>query len=161
MVGRVGDDPFAAPLLENLARNDVQTTGVYEEADAASGIAVIAVEESGENNIIIASGANRHVDESDVARLDGMLAPADILLLQLEVPLEMVIAAAHLGALMRMMYWSPGKVSTRRISPSSTKIVLRFSCAFSCAAVSAIVIAEPTWLSRRGRARPCGPPRRW
>jgi ribokinase len=98
MVGRVGDDSFAAPLMANLSNNGVDVTQVLRDMGVSSGVAFIAVDDAGENNIIIVPGANGRVDNSDVARLACIIAPGDILLLQLEVPLTTVISAARVAA---------------------------------------------------------------
>ena len=94
MVGRVGNDAFAEPLVENLAQNGVDTAAVQADPSVSSGVALIQVEDSGENTIVIIPGSNGTVGEADVARLATVLATGDLLLLQLEVPLDAVIAAA-------------------------------------------------------------------
>lgn len=98
MVGRVGNDSFADPLLANLVANGVDVTHVQTDSTVSSGVAFIAVDEAGENNIIIVPGANGRLDESDVRRLRALIEPNDILLLQLEVPLQTVMAAAVVAA---------------------------------------------------------------
>ncbi|MEM7799315.1 MAG: ribokinase [Chloroflexota bacterium] len=97
MVGRVGNDVFAADLMSNLEKNGVRVGAVYRDESQSSGIAVIAVEDSGENNIVIIPGANGSVGEDEVARLASIVAENDVLLLQLEVPLPFVAAAARVG----------------------------------------------------------------
>ena len=67
MVGRVGNDSFAAPLLANLRNNGVDVTQVQTDMSVTSGVAFIAVDDDGENNIIIVPGANGRVHNSDVA----------------------------------------------------------------------------------------------
>ena len=98
MVGRVGNDSFAGPLLANLEANGVDVTHVQTDTDVSSGVAFIAVDDTGENNIIIVPGANGRVDASDVDRLAGLIESSDVLLLQLEVPLTAVIAAAKVAS---------------------------------------------------------------
>lgn len=97
MIGRVGNDAFAGPLRDNLAGNGVDTTAVQADPSVSSGVALIQVEDSGENTIVIIPGSNGTVGEADVERLAAVLAAGDILLLQLEVPLEAVIAAAKVA----------------------------------------------------------------
>jgi ribokinase len=98
MVGRVGDDSFAAPLLANLKNDGVDVTQVQTDTAVSSGVAFIAVDDTGENSIIIVPGANGRVHNSDVDRLASVIVPGDILLLQLEVPLATVISAARVAA---------------------------------------------------------------
>src|SRR6185295_16260113 len=63
----------------------------------SSGVAVIAVDDNAENNIIIVPGANGRVGQDDIDRLEAHLTGAKVILLQLEVPLEAVVAAARLA----------------------------------------------------------------
>jgi len=102
MVGRVGDDAFASSLLGSLRSYGVHVEGVLPTAACASGIATIGVEDSGENAIVVIAGANGQVTPEDVARAEPILSAADTLLLQLEIPLESVVAAAALARQQRV-----------------------------------------------------------
>jgi ribokinase len=107
MVGRVGGDNFGRELLASLQAAGVQTEYVLVDESISSGIAAIAVDDNGENQIIITPGANGQVDETDVERLQSLMQKipsrppsqgdlgGSILLLQLEIPLNAVIAAAQ------------------------------------------------------------------
>lgn len=97
LVGRVGDDVFAAMLRNNLAAYGVDVTYVALAADQPSGVALIAVDDAAENTIIVVPGANGAIGTDDLTRLTAALADARILLLQLEIPLPAVIAAAHIA----------------------------------------------------------------
>jgi ribokinase len=90
MVGSVGKDAFAQEALSLLAEGGVDLLSV-REAHTATGIAVILVEESGENVIAIVPGGNGTVAAGDVAA--AALAEGDVLMLQLEVPIKAVKAA--------------------------------------------------------------------
>jgi ribokinase len=94
MVGRVGQDVFAVALRESLAAAGVDIAGVVA-TEGPSGVAAIAVDDAAENTIVVVPGANGAVGAEDVARLDAALAGARVLLLQLEVPLDAVVAAAR------------------------------------------------------------------
>lgn len=93
MIGRVGDDMFGERLLTGLARENLDTSLVWPTPRCASGIAIVAVEESGENSIIVVPGANGSVTERDVLAASEAIAACEILLLQLEVPAGAVAAA--------------------------------------------------------------------
>ncbi len=95
LVGRVGNDDFGRQLLTNLQVAGVHTDGVLVDTSITSGIAVITVDDAGENQIIIIPGANGQLDESDVERLKGLLPGATALLMQLEIPLSTVLSAAQ------------------------------------------------------------------
>ncbi len=90
IIGRVGDDAFASRLIENLNREQIDTTNVRASNQCASGIAIVAVEQSGENAIMVVPGANGHVWPIDVESCADVIRSADILLLQLEIPIETV-----------------------------------------------------------------------
>jgi ribokinase len=66
LLGRVGDDPFAANLLRALHRAGVDISQVETIPDAATGTAIITVTPDGENSIVVAPGANAHVRVTDV-----------------------------------------------------------------------------------------------
>jgi len=96
MVGRVGDDVFGRQLKDNLAKAGVDATAVLTTAGAASGVALIFVEAGGQNQIVVASGANARLAPEDVAPvLEG--ASEGFLLLQLESPIETIELAASVG----------------------------------------------------------------
>ena len=96
MVGRVGQDPFGDTLLEGLRSDGVNVEAVVR-IPGSSGVAVIEVEDSGENHIIVIPGANGTVGAEDLERLETALEGAAVLLLQLEVPLPCVLGAARLA----------------------------------------------------------------
>lgn len=97
MIGRVGTDQFGTQLRHNLQVNGIDVSGVAVDPDQSSGIAQIAIDDGGENSIIVISGANGAVAEPELVRLEEGLADASILLLQLELPLPMVAQAARLA----------------------------------------------------------------
>jgi ribokinase len=93
MVGRVGDDPAGERQLVALADAGISVRHVQRTAGVPTGSATIPVEEgSGENLIVVVPGANGALTASDV-EVDAVRR-ADVVLLQLEVPIETVLAAA-------------------------------------------------------------------
>jgi len=97
MVGRVGGDEFGEKLKDELEKAGVDHENVVVDTMTSSGVALIAVEDSAENTIIVIPGANGQVDDQDLKRLEAVLTKSEVLLLQLEIPLEMVMAAAKLA----------------------------------------------------------------
>ena len=93
MIGCVGQDVYGRQLLESLRACGVDNRYVRGTMEAATGVALILVEESGQNQIVVVFGANDFLSPADVTEaltaLDG-----SHLLLQLETPLETVTAAA-------------------------------------------------------------------
>jgi len=97
MVGRVGDDAFGNQLLKNLSADGIDHTFVLRDGASATGVALIVVDDAGQNTIVVASGANMRLSPSDVDAAAAVFATADALLLQLESPLQTVIHAAKLA----------------------------------------------------------------
>jgi len=87
LVGCVGADPFAGEALPGLREAGVDT-GRLRTVDAPTGVALILVDAAGENQIVVAPGANAHVRPGDVPAADAVLA-------QLEVSMDAVAAAAE------------------------------------------------------------------
>lgn len=96
MIGRVGPDPFGDELVANLRAAGVETQTVGRAA-APTGVALITVCSSGENTIVLAPGANGTLSPDIVAAHEPTIATADVMLLQLEVPLGAVETAARLA----------------------------------------------------------------
>ncbi len=94
MVGRLGGDGFGHQLLQGLQRNGVRCDRLQIDHSSHSGVALISVDEAGENNIIVIPGANGNVDQTNIERLQELLPTAKVLLLQLEIPLPVTVAAA-------------------------------------------------------------------
>ncbi|HLP87848.1 MAG TPA: ribokinase [Nostocaceae cyanobacterium] len=94
MVGRVGANSFGQELINALQTANVKTENILIDKNANSGVAIIAVDDAGENQIIVIPGANGKVNQEDVQRLLPLLKNASYLLLQLEIPIDAVIAAA-------------------------------------------------------------------
>lgn len=92
-VGRVGSDDFGQATLDALRREGINIECVTVDGSASSGVALIIVDRKGENLIAVASGANARVGPSDVARAQPLIASADLVVLQLEIPLPAVRAA--------------------------------------------------------------------
>ena len=92
MVGAVGDDEFAREATAGLTAAGVDLSGL-RVADAPTGVALILVDADGENQIVVAPGANAQLrpEDVDMGEADGVLA-------QLEIPVEAVVAAARTDA---------------------------------------------------------------
>ena len=95
MVGRVGDDEAGRVLLGSLEADAVDTSQVKVLDGVPSGTAFITVSEDGENQIVVSPGANARLTAGDVAAAKAALGGAAVTLLQLEVPLAAVAAAAR------------------------------------------------------------------
>ena len=96
LVGAVGEDPNGDMLLSSAARAGVDV-GHVRTSHEPTGVAVIAVDANGENNIIISAGANGTLSPADLAEAADVLEQAAVVCLCLEVSMETVLAAAQAG----------------------------------------------------------------
>ena len=97
MIGCVGDDGFADHLLENLKRENIVVSHVTRRSNCASGLAVVSVEETGENSITVVPGANGMLSVQDAIAAADVIRSSHTLLLQMEVPVETIIAAINIA----------------------------------------------------------------
>jgi ribokinase len=98
MVGCVGADAFGDEMAENLRAAGVDTRGVLRRADKASGTAMILVHNgTGQNEIVVASGANRTLTAADVHNAADVLRQSDAVVAQLETTLSATQAAMALA----------------------------------------------------------------
>jgi ribokinase len=112
----LGDDLFGESTLRSLRNNGIDTSFIKIIHDVPSGIALINVSQKGENSISVAPGANSHLQPSDIIDQAEIIAAADIILVQLEIPLETVETAIELA----MKYGKPlilNPAPARSISP--------------------------------------------
>ncbi len=96
MVGKVGDDGFGAQLRAALRRDGIDV-GHVGTAEGPTGVAMIMVEPSGENRILVAQGANLSLADTDVDAASGLIGRSAFVVLQLEVPVATVDRAARLA----------------------------------------------------------------
>lgn len=96
LVGKIGSDDFGRSATQLLTGNGVPTEHITIDPDANTGLAVIGVDSSGENSITVIGGANMAVAVDDVARNRELFTQADLLLLQMEIPMEPAMVAAEL-----------------------------------------------------------------
>jgi len=92
MVGRVGDDPMAEEALHTLREEGVDLSYCRPLKDMSTGLAMIVVSDSGENQIVVAPGANAAFDAAHLK-----VPAVDAFIAQLEVPMETILKAATVG----------------------------------------------------------------
>lgn len=98
MVGCVGGDDFGRRLVDGLRADGVDVSHVRVDRESVSGTALITVDPRGQNTIVVAPGANWRLTPEDVARAEPLVRDSAVLLLQLEVPMDAVLAAARLAS---------------------------------------------------------------
>ena len=96
-IGRVGTDAFGEAALRGLERERIDVSRVVRDDDAPSGVALIVVGSDGENAITVAPGANGRLSPEDLDGTDGHFRAADMVLLQLEIPLQTVERALEIA----------------------------------------------------------------
>ncbi len=96
-VARVGTDIFGSEAIENFRKDGIDVEHVSVDPVNPSGVALIFVDDNGENCIAVASSANNHLAPTDVGKAGDQIAASKVLLMQLEIPLETVQAAAEIA----------------------------------------------------------------
>ncbi|HET6568889.1 MAG TPA: ribokinase [Rhodothermales bacterium] len=96
-LGKLGRDIYADRLRESLSANKVDSKFLLTDPVASTGVALITVNREGENQIVVVPGSNMKLSPADVEASAESFLTADVVLLQLEIPLETVEAAAALA----------------------------------------------------------------
>jgi ribokinase len=90
MVGRVGDDWFGQKMLDTLRAYGVKCDHMRVDPQAGSGVALVVVDKHAENTIVVIPGANMRIEAADVDAATATLHRADVVLMQLEIPLDAI-----------------------------------------------------------------------
>jgi ribokinase len=89
-IGKVGSDPFGDELFSNLVKEKVEVKYLFRDKEIPTGVALIIVDENGENTIVVAPGANMNLKTEEIEESKCVFSQAKVLLTQLEIPLETV-----------------------------------------------------------------------
>ena len=95
-IAKLGEDVFAEQSLKNFKKEGVNTKYVIQTEEAPSGVALITVDDAGNNVIVVAPGANQMLSPEDIRKAESDIISSGVLVAQLEVPLETVEFAAQL-----------------------------------------------------------------
>lgn len=96
-VAKVGNDPFGMRSIDQYKAEGIGTKHVVVDKEHPSGVALILVDAHGENSIAVASGANAHLLPEDIDQAKGTIEDCNILLMQLETPMETIEHAAQMA----------------------------------------------------------------
>lgn len=96
-LARIGSDMFGDRSVESIATHGVSTEYVVRDANTPSGVALISVDDSGRNAIVVAPGSNARLTVDDVERSREAFQRADVVVIQCEIPLAAVRAAIDLA----------------------------------------------------------------
>lgn len=97
-VGKTGNDLFGKQAVQQFRRENIRTEFVATDSRLPSGVALINVDEKGENSIAVAPGANAALTTGDVAPALSRLTAEDLVLIQLEIPVDVVTYVIHQSA---------------------------------------------------------------
>jgi ribokinase len=96
-IASVGADDLGEDAIAAFQEDGIDTTCVRRRADAPSGVALIVVDAAAENAIAVAEGANALLSVEDVLACESVIGRADVLLTQLEIPLDTVVEAVRIA----------------------------------------------------------------
>ncbi|RYU93781.1 ribokinase [Emticicia agri] len=97
LVAKVGNDIFGKQAIEGFQKEKINTSYISTDFEKASGTALIIVNERGENKIVVASGSNDTLSQEDIMKAATEIEMAEVVLLQLEIPVSSVVFAATQG----------------------------------------------------------------
>jgi ribokinase len=135
-VAKIGGDPLGAETVDRLKADGIDTSHLSVDADSASGVALIMVDGAGENLIAVAPGANGRLSPGDVDAARDVIAGADYVLLQLEIPLDTVRRAVSLAREEDVpVVLNPSPVPSEDISDIACSVAVLVPNRAECAAI--------------------------
>lgn len=133
-LGRVGDDDLGEPLVAALREKGVDVDLVQRVSGVSSGAAFITVTPDRENAITVAPGANRSLTPGDVDVVEDAIRASDVLVAQMEIPVEVVERAAEVAdageTRMILNLAPPREVSTLLLEKLDPLVVNEHEAAF-------------------------------
>ena len=97
-IAKTGNDLFGKRSIEQYEDEGIHVENIYSDPTLPSGVALIMVDMNGENSIAIASGANGSLSPEDIRKAQLTIEKGNILLMQLEIPIETVEYAAQIAS---------------------------------------------------------------
>lgn len=96
-IGRIGTDILGDNAVNGFVKDGLNVSNIIRDNEEPSGVALIFVDEKGENSIAVAPGSNAKLSPKDIKNNQSVITGADLLLMQLEVPIEAIESAAELA----------------------------------------------------------------
>lgn len=93
MLGAVGEDAYGDILIDNLSKAGVDISKISRKKES-TGLALITVNEDGDNSIVVVAGVNSAIDETYIDQNEDVIKESDIIIFQLEIPIKTVLYAA-------------------------------------------------------------------
>ncbi|MGC9036968.1 MAG: ribokinase, partial [Verrucomicrobiia bacterium] len=97
-IAKIGNDHFGKQALAGFKREKIKTDFIYVDKSAPSGVALIMVDDQGQNAISVAPGANGRLTNADVKKAKNVIKSSQVLLVQLEIPIETAIESINLAS---------------------------------------------------------------
>ena len=98
LISKTGNDVFGKQSVMLYAAENIKTDFIYSDPKHPSGVALITVDSQGENCIVVASGANAYLTPSDIDKASAEIENSDLVLMQLEIPIETVEYVAEMAS---------------------------------------------------------------
>ena len=92
MIGRLGNDVFAEQSIKRLKSENINCEFITKDTEKSSGLALISVDQNGENHIVVAPGANETLTKERLGSVLSQIPDNAIVMMQLEIPLESVVS---------------------------------------------------------------------
>lgn len=97
LISKTGNDVFGKQSVMLYTAENIKTDYIYSDPKHPSGVALITVDSYGENCIVVASGANAYLSPSDIDKASSEIESSDLVLMQLEIPIETVEYVAEMA----------------------------------------------------------------
>lgn len=97
MIAKVGRDENGIILAKELEKDNINVKYVFKDDKEPTGMAIINVDDNGDNSIIVVSGANMAITSSEISSTEEAILGSDVVITQLETPMDMSIDAFKLG----------------------------------------------------------------
>lgn len=121
-VCKTGNDIFGHQSQQQFEEEEINTSYVFSDLNKPSGVALIFVDETGENSISVATGSNSSLQPSDISLAEEAVEKADLILIQLEIPMNTVEFTAKLAQEKgKLIILNPAPAPSSPLSPDLLK----------------------------------------
>lgn len=107
VVARIGNDIFAERALQKWRAENIDTKHVVKDDDAPTGVGVVIVGPEGRNMIVVDLGANMKLSKEDVSAAEQLIAGSDVVIAQLEIPVETALHGLNIGDAVKILNPAP------------------------------------------------------
>ena len=97
-IAKIGKDGFGDQMITRFTEEGIDTTHIFRDPQEASGVAFILIDESGENMISVAPGANARLSKTDIDKVSDIIKKASVIVVQMEIPIETIEAIYRIAS---------------------------------------------------------------